>query len=309
MRVAGHYMLGQKIGEGGFGEVYNGYDLKNNRHVAIKLAESQNCKNLQQEAKIYQVLNSDSNRRCGIPYLNWTGFYNNYYFLIMDKLGPSLRDLSNQVGGKLSLKTTCLIALQGLGLLEYIHSLKIVHRDIKPNNLLMGINEYSSRLYLIDFGLSRQYRDPYTGEHIEFGLNNSFAGTTKYASINAHLGITQSRRDDLESFGYVLISLVIGRLPWYCIRHVDKKKRRTLIGNHKINTKLTELCIGLPVEFATYIQYCRDLGFSAQPDYEYLSRLFWRIMSQNNYIPDNQYDWNRYYLKTKLVRQDNTSSS
>ena len=98
--------------------------------------------------------------------------------------------------------------------LEYLHNNHFIHRDMKPDNFLVGVGKKEYMLYIIDFGLAKRYRDPKTGEHIPYRDNKSLTGTARYASVNTHLGIEQSRRDDLESICYILIYFLKGTLPW-----------------------------------------------------------------------------------------------
>lgn len=102
--------------------------------------------------------------------------------------------------------------------MELLHAKNYIHRDIKPENFLMGVGKNSHILHCIDFGLSKKYRDLKTHQHIPYKQNRSLTGTARYSSVNAHLGIQQSRRDDLQSIGYVLIYFLHGSLPWQGIR-------------------------------------------------------------------------------------------
>ena len=292
VKIANRYLLGRKLGEGSFGQVYEGFDLKERIPVAVKLAEEERSKNLRHEAKMFERLNLDNNRKFGVPYLKWSGIQDGYYFLVMDKLGKSLSDLLSRSNKKhFSLKTVCLLGIQGIYLLKYIHSLGLIHRDMKPNNFLMGKGRYKDRLYLIDFGLSKEYIDPKTKKHIDYIEHKNLTGTARYVSINTHLGIEQSRRDDLESLGYVLIHLAKGSLPWQGIKVEEKALRYKLIGDAKQKTKLQELCLGLPAEFSSYIRYCRDLGFTERPDYEFLKSLFVKMLDERGLEADGVYDW------------------
>ena len=98
--------------------------------------------------------------------------------------------------------------------IKVVHEERIIHRDIKPDNFLIGIGKKQHYVYVIDFGLAKRFRDPKTGEHIPYRDGKNLTGTARYASVNTHLGIEQSRRDDLESLGFVFMYFNKGNLPW-----------------------------------------------------------------------------------------------
>ena len=127
--------------------------------------------------------------------------------------GPSLEDLFSYCNRKFSLKTVLLLADQLISRVEFIHSRNYVHRDLKPDNLLMGIGKRGNLVNIIDYGLAKLHRDTTTDRHIAYKENKNFAGTLPYASLDTHLGVMQSRRDDIESLGYVLMVCDVSLYP------------------------------------------------------------------------------------------------
>ncbi|XP_029416188.1 casein kinase I-like, partial [Nannospalax galili] len=199
--VGGKYKLVRKIGSGSFGDIYLAVNVTNSEEVAVKM-ESQKARrgHLLYESKLYRILQGGA----GIPSVQWYGQEEGYNVLVMDLLGPSLEDLFNYCSRKFTVKTVLMLADQMINRLEYLHTKNFIHRDLKPENFLMGSGYNCNKLFLIDFGLAKKYRDSRTKQHVPYKEGKKLTGTARYASINAHLGIQQSRRDDMESLGYVL---------------------------------------------------------------------------------------------------------
>ncbi|XP_020105707.1 casein kinase 1-like protein 2 isoform X1 [Ananas comosus] len=287
-RVGNKFRLGRKIGSGSFGEIYLGTNIQTNEEVAIKL-ENVKTKHPQllYEAKLYRILQGGT----GIPNVRWFGVEGDYNVLVMDLLGPSLEDLFNFCSRKLSLKTVLMLADQMINRIEFVHSKSFLHRDIKPDNFLMGLGRRANQVYIIDFGLAKKYRDTTTHQHIPYRENKNLTGTARYASVNTHLGIEQSRRDDLESLGYVLMYFLRGSLPWQGLKAGTKKQKYEKISERKVATSIEALCRGYPSEFASYFHYCRSLRFDDKPDYSYLKRLFRDLFIREGFQFDYVFDW------------------
>ena len=220
----------------------------------------------------------------------------------MELMGKSLEDLlTTRQEKKLSVKSVCMLAEQMLTILEQVHSKHIIHRDIKPDNFVMGLGDNAKLLYLLDFGLARKYRSSTTGLHYPMKNRKKLTGTARYASINALKGLEQSRRDDLEAVGYVLMYFLRGSLPWQGLPVKTKEDRYKKIMEKKQSTTPEELCAGFPNEFAEYINYTRKLSYEEDPDYNYMKNLFNNVMMKNNFEFDYTYDWTQCEKKNTIM--------
>ncbi len=222
------------------------------------------------------------------------GYNTKHNILVMERLGKSTEYHFKKCGKKFSLRTTAMLAFQMLERLQHIHEKNLVHRDLKPENFLTGFDtQNKNRIYLIDFGLCFKYRVTSTRQHVPMRVGKSLTGTARYASVNALKGCEQSRRDDLESLGYILIYFLKGELPWQGIRGKSLQEKFEEIMKKKLELDLNSLCQDLPKEILTYLQYCRKLEFTADPDYNYLFSLFRSILRRESCdLNYNLFDWN-----------------
>ncbi|CAJ0579530.1 unnamed protein product, partial [Mesorhabditis spiculigera] len=286
--VANKYKLIRKIGSGSFGDIYAGINVSNGEEVACKLEyTSARHPQLLYESKVYKILQGG----VGIPHIRYYGVEGQHNCLVMDLLGPSLEDLFNSCSRRFTMKTVLMLADQMIGRIEYVHVKNFIHRDIKPDNFLMGIGRHCNKLFIIDLGLAKKYRDTRTRCHIGYREDKSLTGTARYASINAHLGFEESRRDDMESLGYVLMYFNRGTLPWQGLKAANKKQKYDKISEKKMSTPVETLCKGFPAEFTMYLNYCRGLRFDEAPDYMYLRQLFRILFRTLNHQYDYTFDW------------------
>ena len=277
------------LGKGSFGKIYAGINKTTGGEIAIKLEPlTTEQPQLVYEYKIYKYLQSGF----GIPKVYECSKDKKYTILIMDLLGDSLEKKFNECNRKFSLLTVLMIMEQLVSRIEFIHSKNLLHRDIKPDNFLVGRGNKNNIIYAIDFGLSKKYRDSKTGLHIPYRDGKSLTGTARYASINTHLGIEQSRRDDIEALGYIMVYFLKGSLPWQGMVINDPKKKYDKIKQLKCDIKLEVLCEGLPKECIKFIQYARDMKFEDRPDYHYLRELLRKAAKKNGLQFDSsKFDW------------------
>ena len=278
------YQCIKKLGEGSFGLIYEA--IYNNEHFALKFEDlRRNTNLLEAEASIMNYLKGPN-----IPSVRSFGTSGNYNVLIMQLMGKSLEDLINEKK-TFTIKTVCLLGYQMINVLEYIHDKHYVHRDIKPDNFVLGLNSLSKKLFLLDFGLAKKYRSSTTLVHYPLINKKKLTGTARYASINAMRGYEQSRRDDLEAVGYVLMYFLRGSLPWQGLSGKNKEERYRRILNKKLDTSAYDLCYQYPSEFETYIDYTRKMEYVEQPDYNRIRKLFLQILEKEGQNFDYIYDW------------------
>jgi casein kinase I homolog HRR25 len=255
------YILLDLIGSGSFGSIYQGENVRTQEKVAIKVEPIKNeTKLLKNEATFYQYL---SNKQ-GIPEVKWYGKDNQNYYMVLNLLGESLEAIKEQKG-TFSLKTTLQIGINILDLLRTIHEAGLIHRDIKPDNFLLSLSDTNKKINIIDFGLCKSYLN--NEKHIEMKQTSSLIGTPTYASINAHNFMELSRRDDLESLGYMLIYFYLGMLEWQKIDSTNHELIKTMKTNVIYNTKIPPILI-------EYIKFVRTIDFEEKPYYHTLFEVF-----------------------------------
>lgn len=287
------YRLDEEIGHGGFGKVFRATHLVTNKQYALKIDAKRKGVALS-EAKIL----SDLGDGVGIPKLHSKGSCSEFTYFVMELLDSSLQHIIKQCGGSLNIETVAKVGTQIVNRLEYIHNRGYIHRDIKPSQFLMGRKQ--KILYLVDYGLAKKYQ--IFKNHVPFQTHCPRAGNATYASVNSHMGIRQSRRDDLESAGYMIVYMYKGSLPWQSRHNSNSVMKWQKVFLKKASISLAELCHGCPEEILKVMEYTRSLKFEEKPDYAYLKTLLNSLL-------------NKYELAHKLkyvkcrTSQENDSST
>ena len=273
--VGDEYPLEKQIGKGSFGYVYMGRNPKTGELFACKAEKisTSNKDRLRAEYNLYKIFRKNK-VRC-VPRVDTYLVTSDWNLMMMQLLGKSLDGIFVDNKNQLDLGTVMKIGIMMIDGLEEIHKTGVIHRDIKPNNFMFGRREEGedTKLYIVDFGLSKAWRDPNTGSHISQKQGRSMIGTARYASINIHLGMEPSRRDDLESVGYVLVYLAKGVLPWQGLAKRKKESAIDEIKDKKMSTTTDELCSGLPVCFKELINYAKGLSFQEEPNYNMMRKM------------------------------------
>ncbi|CAG8479527.1 5577_t:CDS:2 [Paraglomus occultum] len=296
----GNYEVIERIGEGSFGEVFKAAHKVTGVQYAIKreLDDPLYVPQLEHEVSVIRRLEgNDFAPRC-----HWYGVEGDYHAAVLDLLGPNLKSIK-MTFHHLPPRFVIDLALQMIEIIEKVHSYGIVYRDIKPDNFLLEptftlpkrqINAEASddedaflkdvpdcsylfksdhKVYLVDYGLTDEWRDKETGKHRPIGHTPHKAGTARYSSLNIHRGFIHSRRDDIEALGYVFVDLMKFKLPWTGIQARTSKEGWAKMLEMKTGTSLEELCEGCPRAFMNYIEYARNLRYDEEPDYAYLRKL------------------------------------
>ena len=310
-----------KIGSGSFGEVLYGYHKNTYREVAVKILNSDTSQdNIKREITLTRQLQGSQ----GFPSLYYCGVFEKKNIIVESLLGPSLDKLFKFCGKIFPLKTVCLIGIELVKRLETMHNKGIIHRDLKPNNLAWGnfnnsynniflnnnnynynnINNYDkldiNTIYLIDFGLSCSYWDNSISQrHYKLINGLNFVGTLRYASLNSHKGIRQSRRDDLESLLYILIYFLKGKLPWQDVKAKNKEERYKVIQQIKTKVSIESLCENIPSEFAELLIYIKSLEFNAKPNYYKFYFCFQSIINKLHFEQTQEKNYN--YIWEKML--------
>lgn len=266
-------------------------DVKTGDLVAVKVERVGGKMLLERESEIYdKIHDSDDDVGRFIPhkyYFKREGLHN---VLVMDCLGPSLgQQLRRKTMRRFSTQAVLQMAIQGVRCLQALHRTGVVHRDVKPDNMVVGL-EGDRRLYLIDFGLATRYKD-WKGRHVPRSKRQGAVGTVDYASVNSMQGLKISRRDDLMSLGYSMVYLYRGSLPWSRVKGRTMSELQERVCEKKKRIKLSRLCGSMPREFVDYFRDVRELGYDERPNYNLLIRRFRDAMKRRRYDEEDVSEW------------------
>jgi serine/threonine protein kinase len=195
-----------------------------------------------------------------------------------------------------------MITMQLIERIKHVHDNNYIHRDIKPQNFLVGKDTTAKTIYILDFGLAKRYRDEHTHIHIPLKENRNLTGTARYASCNAHNGLEQSRRDDMESIAYVILYFFKGKLPWQGLKCKDKNEKYAKIKEMKMSMTPEKLCEGFPIEFAKYLTAVKKLGFEEEPAYKSYIQMFTNLFKSKDFEMDYLYDWVTVKNNTNVLK-------
>ena len=279
------YKLIKKIGQGTFGSIYEGINIRTKESVSVKLEDRTQNNFLE-----YEGYNLYTLKGYGIIELITFGRNKDYNIMVQPLMGDSLYKIFINLQKRFTLKDTCLIGLQCLDRIEWVHQKNFIHCDIKPENFLMGKKD-PRIIYMIDFGLSKKYRSERTKKHIKFSITKKLIGTARFASVNALKGYELSRRDDLESFCYMILFFILKKLPWQGIKCETQTKRYKKICEIKESFNIDNYRKIIPMQIIEIFKYVKKLAFNEDPNYNKIRCLFKNCLNKINYKENETFSW------------------
>ncbi|ESK94986.1 dual specificity kinase 1 [Moniliophthora roreri MCA 2997] len=291
-RVIANYWLEETLGAGYSGSIYRARHLHTGQVVALKIQHvNHECPTNRYERGFYPTLQGGK----GMPRLWATGIESCWDYLAIDLLGPSLDNLYKKSGkDTMDLRSVCCIAMQVISRLEFMHTRGILHRDIQLGNCVIGLPPNERIIYMIDFGFSKRYIDPYTHRHIaDSKAKRDFIGNYWFSSVGVHCrGKVPSRRDDLEAAALMFIHLLTARgLPWTRNGVPKTDAAHDILKREKQHARPEDLCRGMPSEFEEFLRYCRRLKFQDCPDYSYWVEQFRDLAVDEGYPASDEFVW------------------
>ena len=236
--------------------------IRQKKQLPLKSKKKNKYNYVSNEIMIYKKLNGLE----GIPKIYWSGNFDGNYTIVMQVLGRSVQKYFYNRNKNLALEEIKDIGIQALNILESIHNRGIVHGDIKPSCFYLGLNE-NFKIYLADFGFAFGFNNNLTGNHKPFKKGVYSFADPKFCSKNCCRNYQKSRRDDIESLGYILVYLMNGFFPW------EFSNNALNIKQIKLSTSLNDLCSGIPFNIKEFISYSWNLKFYEKPNYNHLRDL------------------------------------
>ncbi|OMJ88907.1 hypothetical protein SteCoe_9007 [Stentor coeruleus] len=273
------YKVQKKLNESSISYIYKAYDQKTGNKVVIKYEKNPVGSYLQKEVRLLNDFYSVP----GFIQVLSQGSFRGKNFAVYNYLGKSLQTKLVESNGRFSLACVLKISEEVLDKIHKFHTIGYVHNRISPKNILTGYELDWQSLFIVSFAYSSVFMDFDRKRHVAIKKNALKDKNTLYSSVNIDEGYTSSRRDDLESFIYMLIHFLQGYLPW------DPSKTDENVYKIKKNISVNELCQNCPIEFKTILQYIKNLKFNEDPDYEMLKNTFKTIAEKNGIHPT--YDW------------------
>ena len=277
------YEVQNKIGKTSSFKIYEGINITDKTPVIIKI-ESRSKEDLYLEI---EALNLYTFKDLGIPKIITTGKTKSSIILIEEKF----------------LKEICLIGIQCIERLKGIHSKNYVHRNIKPENFRIGLND-PHVIYLQNFYLCEKYKSSTTNKHVKLSLSNKIVGTERYGSVDALRGLRQGRKDDLESLCYMLIYFFLGKLPWQDIKAENEMEKYKILLNMKKKFNIENYKDIIPKEFRTIFKLIKNLKFDEQPKYSLYIRLLQKVREENQFFDQNDFFWIKNYKNLKIKKNN-----
>uniref|UniRef100_A0A2K6WIL6 non-specific serine/threonine protein kinase n=1 Tax=Onchocerca volvulus TaxID=6282 RepID=A0A2K6WIL6_ONCVO len=304
------YKILELLGTGGFGDVYKVHQMdgtgriddifalktetitlgKTLNRLKVEMTILQECENLPEEKRKHFVKMIDRGRT------------ETFKFIVMQLVGASIDKLQKQQPKKhFTFSTTTKLGLQTLEGIGDLHDLGYLHRDVKPQNFTIGLKEKTNVIYLLDFGIARRYVEK-DSRAIRLPRETvRFLGTVRFASRNCHYAREQCRRDDLESWIYMLLEFTeYASLPWSRVvdrDNVCKEKERLFAGIY------TKHIASLPKEIHKILKYINELNFQDTPDYKYVAMMLKRAASRKRASITIKFDWEKSESERDAARK------
>lgn len=304
----GRFLIERHFNTEIFSNYYLGtyHESDRTRWIFIKMKHenyNDDIESIRWEYKVYKTLES-SKGMLRVPRPFYLGSILNYEAIVLELLGPSLLDIWHRCKQRLSIRTLAQIGYQLVCLMKFFHDRGFVYQNIRPEHFLYGVSGLDKWMwmYAVDLKWCKNYLEEKQGNMVHISSEQVSGplhiGThIRFMSINAHRGIEQSRRDDLESIGYLLVYLFRGELPWMKLENiVDEQECHGRIAQCK-EKSAQSICQNMLPEFEQYLMTVKNLGFDQKPNYQMLGELFKNVQKFIGFESKLElYDWNGFHV-------------